>query len=157
MTSVGATNGIPETASALSAGGFSNLFPIPSYQSSQVSSYISSLGSTYSGLYNSTGRGYPDLSAYGITATVFNNTLIESLGTSVATPIVASLFAIVNGVRLANGKSTLGLVNTLLYSTLESSLNDITSGNNPGCGTNGFSAKTGWDPVSHFFRIVSQI
>ena len=26
--------------------------------------------------------------------------------------------------------------------------NDITTGSNPGCGTNGFPATTGWDPVS---------
>lgn len=26
--------------------------------------------------------------------------------------------------------------------------NDITSGNNPGCGTNGFTATQGWDPVT---------
>jgi tripeptidyl-peptidase-1 len=26
--------------------------------------------------------------------------------------------------------------------------NDITSGNNPGCNTNGFSASKGWDPVT---------
>jgi tripeptidyl-peptidase-1 len=26
--------------------------------------------------------------------------------------------------------------------------NDITTGNNPGCGTNGFPAMAGWDPVT---------
>lgn len=25
---------------------------------------------------------------------------------------------------------------------------DVTSGNNPGCGTSGFSATSGWDPVT---------
>lgn len=27
-------------------------------------------------------------------------------------------------------------------------LNDIQSGNNPGCGTNGFAAVKGWDPLT---------
>jgi tripeptidyl-peptidase-1 len=27
-------------------------------------------------------------------------------------------------------------------------LHDITQGDNPGCNTNGFSASTGWDPVT---------
>jgi len=29
-------------------------------------------------------------------------------------------------------------------------LNDITSGSNPGCGTDGFNATVGWDPVGIF-------
>jgi tripeptidyl-peptidase-1 len=46
------------------------------------------------------------------------------------------------------GKSPLGFLNPWLYSTAASALNDITSGSNPGCNTNGFPAKAGWDPVT---------
>jgi len=47
---------------------------------------------------------------------------------------------------LAAGKSTIGFVNPVLYAHPEV-LHDITSGSNPGCGTNGFAVATGWDPV----------
>ncbi|KAH9025386.1 hypothetical protein EDB85DRAFT_1982937, partial [Lactarius pseudohatsudake] len=35
-----------------------------------------------------------------------------------------------------------------LYHDGFAGLNDITSGSNPGCGTDGFSAIPGWDPVT---------
>ena len=34
-----------------------------------------------------------------------------------------------------------------LYSRALPGLNDVTSGSNPGCNTQGFPAITGWDPV----------
>ena len=33
-------------------------------------------------------------------------------------------------------------------STFQKAFNDITNGTNPGCGTEGFSAQPGWDPVT---------
>lgn len=59
----------------------------------------------------------------------------------------AGVVALLNDFRLANGNAPLGFLNPLLYSTGAAGLNDITSGSNPGCDTNGFSAGTGWDPV----------
>ena len=46
----------------------------------------------------------------------------------------------------------LGFLNPLVY-TLDALVpgrawNDITTGNNPGCGTPGFNATKGWDPVT---------
>jgi tripeptidyl-peptidase-1 len=40
-----------------------------------------------------------------------------------------------------------GFVNPVLYANPDI-LNDITKGSNPGCGTDGFSAVTGWDPAT---------
>jgi len=40
-----------------------------------------------------------------------------------------------------------GFVNPVLYAHPEM-FNDITLGDNPGCGTNGFEAVPGWDPVT---------
>jgi hypothetical protein len=60
----------------------------------------------------------------------------------------SGIVSLLNDFRLSQGKSSLGFLNPLLYSTGAAGLNDITSGNNPGCDTNGFSAGTGWDPVS---------
>jgi tripeptidyl-peptidase-1 len=61
---------------------------------------------------------------------------------------VAGVVSLLNDFRLSQGLSSLGFLNPLLYSTGLSGLNDITSGSNPGCGTNGFTARAGWDPVT---------
>jgi tripeptidyl-peptidase-1 len=62
ITSVGGSTGVPpQVAASLSGGGFSNVFPTPYYQLGVVTAYIESLGSTYAGLYNASGRGMPDV------------------------------------------------------------------------------------------------
>ncbi|KZP15649.1 family S53 protease-like protein [Athelia psychrophila] len=148
VTSVGGTTGTPETAAGLSGGGFSTIFAVPSYQTDVVASYVSGLGSTYSGLYNATGRGFPDIAAFAESVEIFNSGTAELVaGTSCATPIFASTIALLNDQLIGAGKSPLGFLNPFLYSN-PSALNDITSGTNPGCNTNGFSAGTGWDPVT---------
>ncbi len=38
-------------------------------------------------------------------------------------------------------------MNPVLYAN-PSVMNDIVNGNNPGCGTTGFEAVPGWDPVT---------
>lgn len=68
-------------------------------------------------------------------------------GTSASSPTFASVIALINDELIAAGKSPLGFLNPWLYSTASDALNDITEGDNPGCGTDGFSATTGWDPV----------
>jgi tripeptidyl-peptidase-1 len=59
---------------------------------------------------------------------------------------VAGIIALLNDYKLATNGTTLGFLNPLLYAN-PAAFNDIVSGSNPGCGTNGFSATTGWDPV----------
>lgn len=49
---------------------------------------------------------------------------------------------------MSKGGAPLGFLNPFLYGKGVSGLVDITSGNNPGCQTNGFSAARGWDPVT---------
>ncbi|KZP04478.1 subtilisin-like protein, partial [Athelia psychrophila] len=68
-------------------------------------------------------------------------------GTSCATPIFASTIALLNDQLICAGKSPMGFLNPFLYANPKA-LHDITSGTNPGCNTNGFSAGTGWDPVT---------
>ncbi|KAI0806616.1 family S53 protease [Fomes fomentarius] len=150
MTSVGATQGIsPETAADFSSGGFSNYFGIPDYQADAVSSYLSALGSTNSGKFNKTGRAFPDISTQGVDFEVVIDGSVEGVsGTSCASPTLASIISLLNDQLIAAGKSPLGFLNPFLYSTGVSALNDITSGSNPGCNTNGFPAKAGWDPVT---------
>ncbi|THH10645.1 hypothetical protein EW146_g8305 [Bondarzewia mesenterica] len=148
ITSVGGTTGVnPETGASLSSGGFSNYFSIPSYQASAVSSYLSTLGSTYSGLYNPSGRAFPDMSAMATSYVIaWGGEFWLVDGTSCSTPLFASIIALIDGELSDAGEGPLGFLNPLIYSST-SAFTDITSGDNPGCSTNGFSAGTGWDPT----------
>ncbi|TFK55131.1 family S53 protease-like protein [Heliocybe sulcata] len=150
MASVGATTGTgPETGASFSSGGFSNYWGIPDYQASAVSSYLSTLGSTDSGLFNASGRAYPDVAAQGYDVEIIvGGSAGYVAGTSCSSPIFASIIGLLNDELIAAGKSPLGFLNPLLYSTAASAFTDITSGDNPGCNTNGFPAASGWDPVT---------
>jgi tripeptidyl-peptidase-1 len=151
VTAVGATTGIsPEVAVNQfgSGGGFSNYFGQPSYQTTAVKAFLAKLGKTNAGLFNASGRAYPDVSAQGQEFQVVVGGEVESVdGTSCAAPTFSGVIALLNDFSLAKTGKTLGFLNPLLYAN-PSALNDIKSGDNPGCGTNGFSAGTGWDPVT---------
>ncbi|CAE6448007.1 unnamed protein product [Rhizoctonia solani] len=150
VTAVGGTYKVePEVGVSFSQGGFSDYFSRPSYQVSAVSTFLGSLGTTYSGLYNTTGRGFPDVAAQGRSFQIVQGGRTTSVaGTSASAPAFAGVIALLNDYRLSQGKSPLGFLNPWLYSSAVSALNDITSGSNPGCGTNGFTARAGWDPVT---------
>ncbi|KAI9449375.1 subtilisin-like protein [Lactarius psammicola] len=177
VTSVGGTtDGTtfegPEVAAGLSGGGFSNHFPRPDYQDEAVPTFLRDLGSKHNGFYNAAGRGIPDISAQALKLSiVLNNQPLLSFGTSGAAPvrfpsspalrhsspnteptanvqIVAGIIALLNDYRLSVGKRPLGFLNPWLYSYGRAGINDIISGSNPGCGTDGFSAIIGWDPVT---------
>ncbi|GAM88207.1 hypothetical protein ANO11243_062380 [Dothideomycetidae sp. 11243] len=149
--------GHPYHSAFASGGGFSNIYPIPDYQKDAVATYFSEHDPAYpyysgssfgNGLYNRTGRGYPDVAANGDNIATYTNGKYELHGgTSASTPIVASLFNRVIEERIRIGKGPIGFVNPVLYSN-PWVMNDITNGSNPGCGTNGFDAVEGWDPVS---------
>jgi len=151
VTTVGETQGISrETAMQESGGGFSAYFPRPEYQQYPVQAYLNAWGSKYASYFEKSGRAFPDLSSQGNRVTLYDGGNFGiTFGTSCAAPAVASLVALLNDHRLRNGRKTLGFLNPLLYSSeAQVGFNDITVGNNPGCGTDGFSAKKGWDPVS---------
>ncbi|KAI0769616.1 family S53 protease [Trametes elegans] len=151
VTSVGATTGInPETAADFSSGGFSNIFSQPSFQSSAVSTFLNAIGNTNAGKFNRAGRGFPDISAQGVDVQiVFQGQFGGVDGTSCSTPITASIISLLNDQLAAAGKPSLGFLNPFLYSAAgRAALTDITSGSNPGCNTNGFTARAGWDPVT---------
>ena len=61
--------------------------------------------------------------------------------------IVAGIIALLNDYRISQGNPPLGFLNNWLYSHALDGFNDITSGINPGCETDGFAAAKGWDPV----------
>ena len=154
VTAVGGTTGSnPEVAASLSSGGFSSYWARPSYQESHVQAYFKAAGSSLpdSSKYNSTGNGFPDVAAQAESfMVVWNGISMAVAGTSCASPSFTGVLSLLNEDRLKDGKSSLGFINPLLYKSLHTGFNDITSGSNPGCYTNGFSATEGWDPVTGF-------
>jgi hypothetical protein len=103
-------------------GGFSGRYARPSYQEDAVSGYLAALGRRgllpSAGMFNRSGRAYPDIAAIGQNVpTVFNGSLAMAGGTSAAAPIVAALFSLLTAERLAAGLPPLGFVNPWLYST----------------------------------------
>ena len=150
-----------------SGGGFSNFFSTPDFQASAVSSYLknnqdpsnpssfrsyvatngSGVGAN-GGIFNSGGRGYPDVAAVGDNVVIYYQGQAQLIGgTSASAPIFASMITLINEQRLNAGKSAVGFINPLMYAHPEA-FNDITNGSNPNCGTTGFLAVPGWDPVT---------
>ncbi|KAH9047230.1 subtilisin-like protein [Lactarius hengduanensis] len=152
ITSVGGTtSSIPEVAAPLSGGGFSNYFGRPPYQNDVVPGFLRNLGNQYNGMYNPSGRGVPDVSAQALNFVIVVDTNAYRVsGTSCATPTMAGVIAMLNDFLISEGQSPLGFLNPWFYTRNEGmfGLMDIKSGSNPGCGTNGFTAISGWDPVT---------
>ncbi|KAJ7432130.1 family S53 protease [Mycena galericulata] len=155
ITTVGATgfqfeSGSNETevGASLSAGGFSNYWGAPDYQAKTTSAYLELLASNNSERFNSSGRGFPDVSALGKDYRVFYGTGPGDIfGTSASAPVFASVIALLNDQRLAAGKSVLGFLNPWLYEHPDA-FNDVVEGDNDACGLTGFSALKGWDAVT---------
>ncbi|OAQ61651.1 peptidase-like protein [Pochonia chlamydosporia 170] len=163
ITSVGATEStFPEKAVNFSSGGFSEYWPRPAWQESQVSRYLKAHGGRWKGYYNNSGRGFPDVAAQGLGYPIFNHDKIEEGGgTSASAPLFASMIAIINDNRMKKGKPPLGFLNPWLYLTAKGAFTDITQGRSKGCqGTSfsgakapvipgaGWDAVEGWDPVT---------
>ncbi|KAI9442953.1 peptidase S8/S53 domain-containing protein [Lactarius indigo] len=144
VTAVGGTTGYPEAAAQLSGGGFSNHFPRPPYYKFAVPAFLQQLCGRYYGSYNAQGRGIPDISAQALKYFIISNgegLLVD--GTSCSAPTIAAIISLLNDYRLSKGKTALGFLNPWLYGLGSNGLNDITSGSNPGCGTDGFTAIVG--------------
>jgi kumamolisin len=116
-------------------GGISDVFPLPSYQSSAGVPPSANPG-------GHVGRGVPDVAGDADPTTGYN-TLVDGQsgvigGTSAVAPLWAALIALINE---SIGKPV-GFVNPSLYqnSSGGQDFNDITSGNN-----GAYSAGTGWD------------
>ncbi|KAJ7734037.1 tripeptidyl peptidase A [Mycena maculata] len=150
VTAVGGTVFIPEIAVPFSGGGFSNYFSRPSYQDAAVEGFLKGLPKgTYAGLFNPNGRGIPDVATQSDFFKVFIEGEAFSVGgTSASSPTFAGFVALLNDARFKKGLPALGFLNPLLYSRAVGGFNDITVGNNPGCGTEGFNATKGWDAVT---------
>ncbi|GAQ42907.1 tripeptidyl-peptidase sed2 [Aspergillus tubingensis] len=169
VTSVGATSKTsPEQAVSFSSGGFSDLWPRPSYQQAAVQTYLTQhLGNKFSGLFNASGRAFPDVAAQGENYAVYDKGMLGQFdGTSCSAPTFSGVIALLNDARLRAGLPVMGFLNPFLYGVGSESgaLNDIVKGGSVGCdGRNRFggtpngspvvpfaswNATTGWDPVS---------
>ncbi|KAH8982958.1 subtilisin-like protein [Lactarius akahatsu] len=150
VTSVGGTTGFfPEEGAIISGGGFSTYFERPEYQQQAVPTFLRHLGDTYQGLYNTLGRGFPDIAAQAMRFPIFLNGVEEYIdGTSGSAPIVAGIIALLNDYQVSRGKAPLGFLNPWLYGKGLKGIYDVTKGSNPGCNLGGFSATEGWDPVT---------
>ena len=173
----------PETAVSLTnqnspdvtttGGGFSLVFPMPSYQTSVVNNYLAKCNTNTcklpaSSQFNANNRAYPDVAAFGgYFGIVVNGQESVLTGTSVAAPIWAGLMARLNEAMLSKYGRTIGLSQPLLYNmslVSPSTFHDITTGNNicprnnaacvsavrSGSTTScqGFQGAAGWDPVT---------
>ncbi|CEJ92875.1 hypothetical protein VHEMI08503 [[Torrubiella] hemipterigena] len=157
VTNVGATtlltkniaDGERAVLSYGSGGGFSDIFTTPSWQAEAVGNYLKNYAPKYGpDVFNSSGRAFPDVAALGDNmAIVSGGHVSRSGGTSASAPLFASVITLLNDERLAAGKKPIGFLNPILYKN-PGMFNDVTVGNNPGCGTSGFPASKGWDPVT---------
>ncbi|KAK1094542.1 hypothetical protein LTR48_000091 [Friedmanniomyces endolithicus] len=139
-----------------SGGGFSDIFERPSWQSDAVQNYLDKYSpKNYTDVqFNHSGRAFPDVSALGLNlATVWTSNATRGAqlygvgGTSASAPIFASIITLLNEERLGQGKGPIGFLNPTIYAHPEM-FYDVTVGSNPGCGTPGFPAAPGWDPVT---------
>lgn len=81
VTSVGSTHGMnPELAVELSGGGFSDYFSRPGYQDAAVSDYLGGIPQDqWNGLFNRSGRGFPDVAAQGVGYTIVKGGELQSI------------------------------------------------------------------------------
>lgn len=123
------------TARFPSGGGFSNVFPTPSYQKDAVSSYLENTGPSLgfesydqfvpngtftnvtSGVFNRAGRAYPDVAAVGDRQVVYSNGSWWLVGgTSLSSPVWGAVVTLVNEARIAANKSSVGFIHPVLVS-----------------------------------------
>ncbi|KAK5958174.1 hypothetical protein OHC33_000015 [Knufia fluminis] len=160
ITAVGGTRGYPEVVAYdtrngyVSGSGFSNYFAQPAYQkdSGVVDKYVESLNGEYDGLYNKSGRAYPDVAAQGYRyIVIYNGSVITLDGTSASCPTMASTISLVNDALMADRQAPLGFLNPWLYTGAgEKAFTDVVNGSTVGCNTAGFPAAAGWDVASGF-------
>lgn len=165
VTAVGGTDFVKknvigaEKAWTGSGGGFSNHYGIPKYQAAAVAAYFAANSSMMPDPthYNHTGRGFPDVSALGGNGNQYcimrQGKYSGAYGTSAATPVLASVVAILNQMRAGKGKPPLGFVNPLFYANPQA-FHDVTTGCNGGSSDRackrryGFPAIEGWDAAT---------
>jgi tripeptidyl-peptidase-1 len=112
VTTVGSSQGFPETVAPFSAGGFSNAFSRPAYQDAALTGFLSSIPSDFPGVFHKAGRGYPDVAMQGVNYAISDGgALTTESGTSASAPAFAALIALLNVALVFDGHATLGFLN----------------------------------------------
>lgn len=144
-----------------SGAGVSNYWPTPSWQSSALSGYLNRTDALYSsktnGIFSTKGRAFPDLVGLGIDfPIILNGKAYLQAGTSMSAPVIGSMFALLNTLRLNKKLPTIGFAQPLLYAN-PGVFKDVTSGGSwwkcgPGNATTaqnyGFNSTAGFDVAS---------
>jgi tripeptidyl-peptidase-1 len=159
ITAVGGTDFLTysvgdEQVWSAGGGGFSDTFDIPAYQADAVAAYKARSDANLpdQSYWNNTGRGYPDVAALGGQKTSYcvqAGSFEGVAGTSASCPVVAGIFARLNGLRLAAGKPALGFLNPFIYQNPQAFF-DVTVGKNNANQKDGFTATEGWDAATGF-------
>ena len=134
------------TTSFGSGGGFSFDYSLPSYQSTDVKSYLGKVKLPQK-KYATNGRGTPDVSLLGESYTIILDGLTTySNGTSASAPTFAGIISLLNEICLTESGKSLGFLNPFLYGN-PNMLTDITKGTNAieQNKAAGWDAITGWD------------
>ena len=147
VTAIGAVHQqLPPEVAEFSTGGFSIYFDQPAYQNGHIDSYLKQLNGSLDGLFNQKGRAVPDLAAVGSGFTFrYGGGPGTAKGTSAATPVIASMFSLINDARMRAGKSALGWLNPMLYTEpVINVLQDVVNGESAGCAWDDGEAPGGW-------------
>lgn len=113
--------------------------------------------------YNPSGRGFPDISAYGSnmplidsTSTKSDSSITQVAGTSLSAPILAALFSLANQALVEQGYDKIGYANPMLYwmgENCSQAFTDVAFGTNRAsrdgveCDV-GYPSTEGWDPAT---------
>lgn len=148
-------NGGPGGCFWTGGGGFSNVSARPFYQEEAVGDYLMDPSASKPfGLFNVSGRGYPDLAVLGHNFfVVANNVTMAIDGTSASAPTVGALIARLNALRILHRQPVLGFANPALYAAAavceECFTSPISGWNNcteTACCPYGFQGRDhGWD------------
>jgi len=159
VTAVGGTDFVTkgvigdEMAWSSGGGGFSDTFAVPEWQKKAVADYLSASDADLppSNLWNNTGRGYPDVAALGGQVNPYcvatGGSFQGVAGTSASCPVVAGVFALLNGLRTSKKQSPLGFLNPFIYQN-GAAFQDVASGVNGAGRKYGFKAVKGWDAAT---------
>jgi len=138
-----------------SGGGFSGIYPRPAYQTPAINRWgVVDRRKPPAGSYDSTFRGFPDvsLSGHAYPVATSKDVIRNFDGTSCSSPAFAAFISLINDRLHQKNQTSLGFINPLLYQVPRATYFDIREGDTK-CGEKqcceyGFFAAPGWDATT---------